>query len=210
MNDFTEPVWKRQANEPAKWFSRFETYLALGPERGVHIAFERVRQQRITAPANQWLPPPGAYRSWLHIANTWHWAARADACDDYNREQLSLRNEQRRIDERETRLKIITQQMHLAETALLSCNLDTLSTDEARTLLPTLRLLLRDMLEQQRIDVEPLRYYDTSDDRAVLTFTADELVAVTRELADTELSWGLGTPNNPAPSVESVQREQEL
>ena len=54
---------------------------------------------------------------------------------------------------------------------------------------PTLRLLLRDMLEQQRVDVEPLAVV-YGGEQELLLLTADDLHAATRALAKEK--WGFG------------------
>ena len=182
------PLWKRLPNEPAKWFSRFEIYLSLGPERSVRLAYKKVREARSGPLANNWNAPTGAVATWSLASRTWDWAQRADAWDEENRQILARQHAQRRIDEREARIQIITEQLQLARAALLACQMGELGVDEARRLLPTIRLLLRDMLEQQRIDLEPL--LDVAVDEPMLTaFSADALAAATRELANS--SWGL-------------------
>ncbi len=190
--------WGRLPGEPAKWYSRFEQYLRIGPERGVRMTYLKVRQQRDGPLASQWTPSAGSYTSWVNAARTWKWSERAERWDEHNRQQLAQRNQQRRIDERETRIQIIAQQLRVADAALLAAQLDRLGVEEARGLLPTLRLLLRDMLDQHRVNLEPLPSYDDKrPEQEVIPFTADELAAANRELAQSH-SWGLGTEGSHA------------
>jgi hypothetical protein len=179
--------WNRLPREPAKWYARFEIYLSLGPERSVTLAHLRVCQMR--QDATHWTPPAGSKSTWYHKFYAWQWEARAEAWDEHNRANLAHRNEERRREERETRIQIITQQLHNVDAALLAAKLNQLETEEARRLLPTLRALLRDMLEQQRYDLEPLPVYDpiALDEPEIIPFSADVLAAAQKELLDAKL-----------------------
>jgi hypothetical protein len=192
--------WLRLPGESAKWYSRFEIYASLGPERSISLAYQKVRQVRKeAAEVNRYEPPTvDAYGSWHKVARLWCWKPRAEAWDEHNRQNILRRNEQRRIEERETRIKIITQHLHIVDVAMLAAELDTLNVEQARNLLPTLRLLLRDMLDLHRTNLEPLPIFDDNHyDQDLVPFTADELGATVKELGENDW-WGLGREGDRA------------
>ena len=186
LEDCQQPVWQRQPLEGGRSYARFEFFLSMGPHRDIAAAYRKAQTTEKTIDTGARL---ASYTAWKTLARNWAWPARAQAWAAHNRQKLALRNEERRIESREERIRIITEQLAYAERAITAAALDQISIGEAREMLPTLRLLLRDMLEQQRIDLEPLATA-YSEDPEILTFTADEFAAAKREL-DQE-KWGLG------------------
>lgn len=79
--------WDRQPDEPAVWYSRFETYRLLGPERSMLQGYNawRARKGRTKS-----LRIPG---NWDKMASRWQWVARADTWDEQERGRLRARRD---------------------------------------------------------------------------------------------------------------------
>ena len=182
-----EPLWKPQPYEAGKMYTRFELYLSLGPQRTVSLAHKKAREETGALYAGLRVE---ALSTWMHTAQMWGWSERAQAWDEYNRGKMAERNEERRIELRERRIGIISEQLDRVEQAMRAAALDELTAEQARAMLPTLRLLLRDMLEQQRVDVEPLAVV-YGEEQELLLVTADDLRAATRELQKQKWDFGL-------------------
>ena len=84
MNEPAQPPWERLADEPAKWFARFDTYRLLGPDRTVEQVFRNITGQRGTSSAN-----------WRVYAVKWRWRERAEAWDASERPNV----EKQRLEE---------------------------------------------------------------------------------------------------------------
>ncbi len=181
-----EPLWKPQPYESGKMYTRFELFLSLGPQRTVTMAHKKACEDSGALYAGQRVE---TLSTWKYSAQTWGWPERAKAWDEYNRGRMAERNEARRVELRERRIGIISEQLDRVEKAMRAAALDDLTAEQARAMLPTLRLLLRDMLEQQRVNVEPLAVV-YGEEQEILLFTADDLLAATRELETQK--WGLG------------------
>ncbi len=133
--------WQQLDDEPIEWFARFQVYLDLGPFRS------------LTA----------AYRIWTHSngkpsktasdrAQQFNWDQRALAYDQDQREGEAARAaaaRQRRLDHFDRIINIISNVIDKAE-------LENLSKEEARALLPTLRPIYARLLEQERLELPTL------------------------------------------------------
>lgn len=167
--------WERRAGEPIRWYTRFEQYRLLGSTRCVERAFRQCRETEGLRATR-----PGA--AWYEVARAWQWSARAETWDAVERERLREVEEDRRFDARETRLRFITDQLQASYDALVVAKLSSLSTGEAREMLPTLRNLFRDLLNAQRVELGLPAVDGTGVGNDSITFTADALLVAQREL----------------------------
>lgn len=73
-------MWDIQTDEPAKWFSRFEAYRMIGPQRTIHQAYEaeKVRLMQ-TQGGLDGLDSPG---TWVKYSKQYQWKQRAAASDN--------------------------------------------------------------------------------------------------------------------------------
>lgn len=169
-------IWKRLDGEPAVWFARFDAFRMIGPMRSIDEAYRRVSGlHRLSGKR------PG--QAWYNAADTWRWWERAEAWDEAERSRLMAMEQRRRFDAREERLRTIAQMMGMVQGVIATAEPESLSVAEARDLLPMMRLMLRDMLAAQRLEMGlPQMDGDGSDE--VLPFSADELARARRELAE--------------------------
>ncbi len=178
MQDEAVPPWERRAEEPGKWYARFEIYRTLGPQRSLNQAYRlAARLEELHG------KHPGEY--WSKIARRWEWAARAEAWDQAQRERLRAMDEDRRFDARERRLQMIDRLLDTVFNVLLRADMEALASDEVRAGLPTLRMLFKDLLSAQRADLG----LPTATKAGVesVRFTADDLLAAQRELDEFKL-----------------------
>lgn len=170
----TVPVWERDLGEPGNWCARFEVYRLLGPSRTLAEAHRRcARQEGLHAKS------PG--QAWQKISRRWAWRERAETWDHAERERLRALEEQVRFHARQRRLEMIGELMGMVFQALRRADLDGLDSDEAREWLPTMRMLLKDLLNVQRVELGMPGESAAGDSQAA-PFTADELLAAQREL----------------------------
>lgn len=70
-------AWSRMDGEPMLWWSRFEQFRLMGPDRSLAELANRWRdakgRPRLRTPA----------RAWVKACDTWHWRERAEAWDAY-------------------------------------------------------------------------------------------------------------------------------
>ena len=146
--------WDRRAGEPGRWYERFDYYRALGPGRSIDGAF------RVWAADQKAGEPRGqrANRHWYRAAKRWAWRRRAEAFDDAERDVLRAAEAQRRFDARQRRLAIIEAQREAAVHALSVAGLAELNPAQpedvalAQKLLPSVRLLLTEMMRAERLE----------------------------------------------------------
>lgn len=169
--------WDRENGEPLRWFARFDAYRLLGSSRSIEAAF---RQVRVTDGLHG--ERPGAI--WYEMARRWRWAERAEAWDAHMRAELMAHEQERRFDAREKRLSIIDRMIHLAESVLLNSGLEHLSEDESRRLLPQMRIILRDMLHAEQMELAFSAAVGAGDQ--VQPFSADDLLEASRAVLEFE------------------------
>lgn len=75
-------LWERQADEPNKWFDRFQVYLLLGASRSVYAAYSTWRERSGASNARK---RAGLPQSWRQAAAQWNWETRAEAFDENER-----------------------------------------------------------------------------------------------------------------------------
>lgn len=183
--------WKRLPDEVAVWFARFEQYRIIGPARSIDEAYRRVSGlHRLSGKR------PG--QAWYQAAERYRWQERAEAWDESERDRLMAIEKRRRFDAREERLGIISQYLAMAQAIIATADASSLSVQEARELLPMMRLLLRDMLSAQRLELGLPLVDDGGGD--VLPFSADELAKARQELS----LAGHGPIGAPVPMMAAI------
>lgn len=169
-----QQIWKRLPDEVAVWYARFEAYRLIGPARSIDECYRRVSGLHRLSGAR-----PG--QAWYKAAEKWEWQVRAEAWDEAERERLMSIEHRRRFDARQERLRTISEMMAMVQGVIATADPASLSVAEAREMLPMMRLMLRDMMAAQRVELGlPLVDSGGSD---VLPFSADELAKARRELA---------------------------
>ena len=122
--------WDRHTDEMATWYDRFTVYLYMGPDRTVAAAHGLATRLAKGAALGQ----PA---SWRRAALRHHWKERAAAFDaEIGRKTLAG----------DERLRMVAELLHQVYGVLRRAELQTLSREEARQLLPTFRLFFRDLL----------------------------------------------------------------
>lgn len=164
----TGDPWDSWPNEPKRWHERFIHYRDMGRTRSIDGAY------RIAA-IEEGLLGTRSTPAWRKNAKEWFWWDRADAWDTYYRKRIEVEDQDRRVDAREKRVRIIDKVLHMVTRALVIADLPNMTTEEARRQLPTLRVLLRDMLFADRLEMgEPT---EISAEGEMLQFSADDLAA---------------------------------
>ncbi len=172
----TVQAWEQQPSETDKWYGRFQIYLNLGPMRTVARAYLQAMGE-----------PPESKRQpstdWKYYATQARWRERAQAWDAYQRNLLALSERNLRLGLRNRRIDVMEDTLEVIREALDRARLAEVECDEARALLPQLRVFLRDMLVAQRQEFERVPY--EKDDPACATpLTADDLRAAQRVLEE--------------------------
>lgn len=121
--------WERMPSEGAKPWAAFNLYLRLGPDRTV----DEVWRQMTGEPPGSGRRASGRYGTW---AATWGWLSRATAWDDYlaaeaRRAMIQTAEENARV-----RVRNLTSTQNTAMLILQKADIASLSTTEARNLLP--------------------------------------------------------------------------
>ncbi len=138
--DKTSPgPWEQQPDEPPKWYTRFRLYLRLGPSRNLTAAY------RIWA--NGQSRPSQTTRK---KSKEWRWEERAVAYDKAKREEKAAFEAAREAESRERNLHLNSKIFDAINAAFDIADLENLTREEARALLPTLRGYLSTASELQR------------------------------------------------------------
>lgn len=164
--------WEALPGEPVRWYARFETYRMLGAHRTLEAAYRLCAEREGLSAAR-----PGA--AWYAAAQQWRWEERAAAWDAVERERLRAHEEERRFDSREQRLSMISQVLSAAFDLLVLADLPHLDQVEARRWAPLARLIFRDMLAAQRLELGAPTPAVAGGEEAP-AYTADELAAAAR------------------------------
>lgn len=168
----TPRPWDRRPDEPTRWYARFDIYRLLGPTRTLEDAY-RATQAVEHLPGQR----PGA--GWRTAAKRYCWQERATAYDDAQRADLHDHLQDRRDQARHTRLHMVEQLLRMVFNVILGANLATLDQNEARTLLPTLRVLFMSLLGAHRTEYGPPA---DSVDAGLEPFTVDDFLQATAAL----------------------------
>lgn len=189
MNTAPDPQpWALLPGEPARWYARFDAFRSLGSPRTLEAAYRLCAEHEGLAATR-----PGAI--WYAAAQQWRWAERAAAWDAAERERLRAQEEERRFDSRESRLSMIDRVLGAAFDLLVLADLPHLDQVEARKWAPLARLIFRDMLAAQRLELGAPTPTPVAHDEAP-PYTADELSAAARAVQ----TWQ-SPPGTPAESA---------
>jgi len=137
-NNAPDP-WEQRPDEPPKWYTRFRIFLRLGPSRNLTAAY------RIWA-NSQGRPSQTARKK----SREWHWEERAIAYDQAKREEKAAFEAAREAESRERNLHLNSKIFDAINAAFDIADLENLTKEEARALLPTLRGYLSTASELQR------------------------------------------------------------
>ena len=181
--------WKRLPDEVPVWFARFDAYRLIGPSRSIDECYRRVSGLHRLSGAR-----PG--QAWYKSAEKWRWQERAEAWDEAERDRLMAIEQRRRFDAREERLRTIEGMIAMVQAVIATADPASLSVAEAREMLPMMRLMLRDMLAAQRLELG-LPVVDSGGSDGVLPFSADELAKARKELS----AGGHGPMGMPVPMM---------
>jgi hypothetical protein len=166
-----ENRWEKLPDEGALWYARFEVFRLAGSSRTIEGAYRSATGlHRLSSKR------PGA--QWYKAVERFQWWARAEAWDEAERVRIRGLEARRRFDARERRLAKIGRLIEVAEAVLESADLAEMTVEQARELLPTVRLLMRDMLAAERAELG----LPMAEGSAVLPFSADELGLARGEL----------------------------
>lgn len=172
MADAMADAWERQPEEPLRWHSRFTLYRLLGAGRTLADAHRLAVALDGRTARHPY--PTRAHPTWEEAAQRWAWAARAQAWDvalaapPVAEEPAPAR----RAAQVERLLDDVLRVLHTA-------NLPGMDQEEARALLPTLRMFLRDLLLFQREEAAraPAGVPLSADSLAALAARLDALQA---------------------------------
>ena len=144
MTDETAPKpWEQQPDEPPEWYERFHVYLNLGSSRSLSAAFRA------------WAGSTGKHSGAVsNVSKEWNWKERALAYDQANREEKAAFEAAREAEARERRLRRLEKIIEDSAAALDVADLKNLTQQEARALLPSLRLLFSSAVELQRRELQ--------------------------------------------------------
>ncbi len=144
MNDSEERrPWHQQPGESTEWYDRFHAYLMLGSLR------------TLAASSHLWTGSRSARSSTASkMAKKWNWKERALPYDQAERIEKAALERTRAAVARERRLSRTQKLIDLTTAAIDKADLENLSPEEARTLLPSLRPLLKYALELERLELE--------------------------------------------------------
>ncbi|MCY3897643.1 MAG: hypothetical protein OXF86_03670 [Caldilineaceae bacterium] len=131
--------WEQQPGEPPKWYSRFRTFLRLGPSRSL----------------------AGAYRAWTggqgrpsqtarKRHKEWRWEERGIDWDNANHEEKVAFEAAHEAETRERNNHLNGKIFNAINVAFDVADLENLSKEEARAMLPTLRGYLNTISDLQR------------------------------------------------------------
>ena len=169
-------VWDRLPGEPTGWFDRFEIYRALGPDRSIEQCYHAwVDAAGGSAKAHR---GPRPSRHWYAAAHRYDWTGGAHAYDDNFRQQLRAAEADQRFDARRRRLALVGGLLEGVGAALSRLDFDQLTVDEVRELLPTLRIMLKDLVQMERLEFGEAS--EIVEDTTVLEVAADVRAALAR------------------------------
>ena len=167
-NDSSPKPWQPQPEEPPEWYNRFHIFLNMGPSRTLAAAYREW--------ANSDGKPSGAAS---RQSAKWNWKERAMAYDQANREEKAAFEADRAAEARERRIRRNNKILESVAAALDTADLENLSTEEARALLPSLRLLYATTADLQRRELQSTKDDDqlpSSSDWPVIDPTAEKIL----------------------------------
>jgi hypothetical protein len=119
--DMVQP-WDRLPEENDLWYGRFESYRLSGPQRSIRSTYTAERRQRAPEGDGQQQGTYSIPASWSEAAQTYRWAERASAWDNYQLdivraeqekmwEELRLQNKQDRVALLQAQQAFVAQQL---------------------------------------------------------------------------------------------------
>jgi hypothetical protein len=172
----TGKPWEMQPGEPNVWYDRFWTFLMLGAGRTIEECYRERTEQ------GERLKGDRATGYWYRMAREYRWEDRAVAYDKARREDLQAREEERRIQERERRRRMVSDVLEGCYTALKAANLGAMEEADARRALPTLRALFHDAIQAFRLEMGEPTSIDQVKEESALAITADDLAKAQQDL----------------------------
>jgi hypothetical protein len=175
MDEQARKPWEQQPDEPDFWFTRFEMYKRLGPERTLRLlagTLNGIDGKNRTLGGSLSLS-----------SRKYGWQRRAQAWDKAEMLRLSAEDGDRRERARDRRLEIIEKLMHSVSKVLVTADIGAMSRIEARAWLPVLRLYLKDLLAAERAELG-LGTGGGDPESALGEFRADDFLQASRELAE--------------------------
>jgi hypothetical protein len=145
--------WKRQNDEPARLYARFDAFLRLGPSRCLQSLYNEDRRERGLRPANK------IADSWRRAAVKWQWKERAEAYDgaEITRYQERYRQRRERVEEAAGRLAGLMNEAADTLQALLASKSDSIRLGAAKAVFDmSQRLMEMGELERQLIEIRKL------------------------------------------------------
>jgi hypothetical protein len=91
--------WEPQPGEPNRWYARFESFRLAGPNRSLLATVNAERQQRGGRKSKS-IP-----QAWAKNAQKWRWRERAEAWDDYQRQEQRASHAQEILDMNQRQLQ---------------------------------------------------------------------------------------------------------
>ncbi len=162
-------AWDRQRDEhgelePGRWFSRWDAYRAMGPERSLMAAYREWRVQR----GAEGCRVTSISASWLRNSRKWNWKARAEAWDEHRR-QLDYIAEQAAHDEMRGRHRQLGEDLQEIGSKALQRFVALQAAGEPALDPADARLFLKDGIAIERmargLPVELLALYEMSDEQ---------------------------------------------
>ena len=173
MTEQRQP-WEQMEGEPDMWFTRFEMYKQLGPNRSLRLLNGLLHG----------MDGPSAHvgSATRKYSKRWDWVKRAQAWDKEQVLAIGVVEFDRRLDAREERLAIIERVLRAVATVLDTADIGSMGRHEARAWIPTMRLMLKDLLAAQRAELGGVNYGEVSEP-GLADFRAEEFIAASEELA---------------------------
>lgn len=142
IDDLGRLPWEQQVGEPDRWFSRFQTYLDLGPIRSVVQVYRAEKGRDGHAQA---------CGRWKLSATRWRWTERARAYDAHQRQERQRANLAALDEAREGHLRIARQIVAKALEFYSTLDPATLTPDQGLRLLEAGVSLERKCLEEPAV-----------------------------------------------------------
>jgi hypothetical protein len=179
--------WDRQADETDEWYDRFALYLYMGSNRT--LAAAHAFAARLAKGAAH-----GHLNSWRRVAAKYQWRERAAAYDAAGGGRQTRRDGSvgERTSERtdDERLRMVVELLRQVYGVLRQAELATLTREEARQSLPTLRLFFRDLLRLYQSEAAQMAASNeaggamlSADDFLRLIAESDEVRSLLADLA---------------------------
>jgi hypothetical protein len=149
-------AWECTDDEPVLWWESFLYYCALGPRRSVAqartvVMAQQQREREVDMPAGGVAAEPlYSLGHWQRMARRYRWQARARAWDAWLAQRARTPSEHILLLEQRRSDLVVRQMLSRALRIFDAADLDTLSIEQARKLLPLAQGMMRSALQAQR------------------------------------------------------------